>query len=651
MINTEFHSYLKENLNDQQYEAAMHNRGPILLLAGAGSGKTHTVVCRIARLIGDGVEPRKILALTFTNKAALEMKSRIENMATKFGFDAKGLQAFTFHGFCFNHIKVKSREHFKQFANSKLDTDWDLLELVVRDQKRLNRKIYFPKVSIISQIISKSRNTLKDIEEIIFNDFPAMEKHTRKIEVIRDAYEEEKKKLNYIDFDDLLYSLKMALQDSKYFKASIKRLYEYIIVDEYQDTNVIQDAIVYDIVTLSKAGQEEIPRQDNVMAVGDDSQSIYSFHGADHENILKFPNKYSKTKIIKLEQNYRSTIPILNFANDVINNSHLSNSTMKKEMFSTVRIGDKPNFQIFFDREGESDWIARKIESLIFAKEISPSNIAVLFRAGQHSFILEAYLRTKGIVYKKYGGLDFFSKAHVKDVLAILGFAFYKKDSLSMMRVFSLVPGVGTVKAKEIIANVTYSDNIPVFSEPYKDTKIYTFLKKLEKAIHIIYSNRAPGSIDDMYKIYFEFLEINHDNSASRKKELKNLSRIAKTFPDLRVFYDSIHSPERGEIDKEEDDKLKKKNKVTLSTVHSAKGLEWDIVFVMGAQDESFPSSQALSSFALMEELRLMYVAVTRPKKELYISFVSRILDGEPPQNSMSKLLRHVKKEHYKINF
>lgn len=648
MINTEFRSHLKKTLNTQQYEAVIHDKGAMLLLAGAGSGKTHTIVCRMARLIGDGVPPDRILALTFTNKAALEMKKRVKKISKEFGFDSTGLQVFTFHGFAFNHIKVISRQHFKEMSEAKLDVDWSLLELVVKEEKRKNRKIYYPRLSHILLVISKSLNSLKDIEEVIFSDFPALENQITMIEHIKEIYEEEKKKLKYIDFNDLLIGLKLSLQDLKYFKASVKRLYDYVIVDEYQDTNIIQDAIIYDIVNLIKSNQES-PRTDNVMAVGDDSQSIYSFHGADHENILKFPDKYRKCKIVKLEQNYRSTKFILNFANDVINNSKFSNNALKKEMFSVAGNGEKPLIQIFFNKGCESAWVSRKIESLMFANNTKAANIAVLFRASHYSFDLEVSLRSRGIGYKKYGGLDFFSKAHIKDILSFLSFAFYEKDSLPMMRVLNLIPGVGTVKSQEIIQNIYYKENLPVIAKHYSNTKIYELLEKIEKAVHLIRRDRSPVNLEKLYEIYFEFLGINYSSVISRRRELESLARIAKTFPDLKIFYDSINSPERGEIDKEEN--LEKNNKITLSTVHSAKGLEWDIVFIIGAMNESFPSSQALSAFAMTEELRLMYVATTRPKKELYISYIGQMSDNKPYEETMSKLLKHIRPVNYKIIF
>lgn len=608
-------NYRKE-LNPAQYEAVSALEGAYLIIAGAGSGKTRTLVYRVARLTELGFNPASILLLTFTRKAATEMMDRaailLDNRCSK-------INGGTFHSFA-NIV-------LRKYAQAvKLDNGFTILDQgdsedvinLIRGQMNLAQyKKRFPNKATIFKVLSYSANTERRIEEILEVEYPHFAEYTDKILDIQKIYTTYKRKNNLLDYDDLLIFLRDFLLEygpaAKSFLSTIK----FTMVDEYQDTNKLQAEI---ICGLSQMNQ-------NVMVVGDDSQSIYSFRGANFKNIMEFPKLFKNVKVITLEENYRSTQEILNFSNHIIEHAI---EKYPKHLFTRKVGGELPGIISAANENMQSRFIVERILELR-EEGVPLGDIAILFRSSFHSFNLEIELNKANIPYVKFGGMKFIETAHVKDMLAFLRIASNQSDYVSWFRVLLLHEGIGPKKAQmimdEIAANNLSINNYPESAVSKKYNSMIFNLFNLLHDVHI--KNQLPADKTELVFNYYEPLfKEKYDDWNKRKKDLEIFMNLSENYRSLDSFLSdmALEPPRDSVVDIEAEEK--EKEQLTLSTIHSAKGLEWHTVFILHAIEGFFPSSQSVDKLeSLEEERRLMYVASTRAKQNLYVCYPMHIFD------------------------
>jgi DNA helicase-2/ATP-dependent DNA helicase PcrA len=595
----------ENNLNEQQLKVVKEAEGPCLVLAGAGSGKTRVLIYRLAYLLEKGISPKEILLVTFTNKAAQEMIHRAENLIKA---DLSSLWTGTFHHIA-NVILRKEAPILGYSYNFTIIDKGDASDYIDDCIEELGYKKkgkLFPKKDIISSIWGLSVNSLKEIEEVIITSHSHLEEYIPHIKRILSLYKEKKKKANIMDFEDLLLNWLKVLEKEN-LREKYSRTFKYILVDEYQDTNRIQFEILKKLSSFHK----------NILVVGDDAQSIYSFRAADINNLLDFPKIFEKTKIFKLEINYRSTPQILNLANEII--KHNINQ-FPKELKAIKKDGQLPVIIKTKDVYQQAKFVAQRILELTY--EGTPlDKIAVLFRSRFQALELEVELLRRNIPYFVRGGLRFFEQAHIKDVLSYLKFIINPKDELSLKRALCLHQGIGRGFAQKIWEKLSKGDKLTeiVKNIPKRQKEgLNEFIRLIEKIKEVKTPERA---IREILKIYTDYCYLSFDNPEERILDLEELAKMARNFPTIRRFLFDISSYEdfKGEtlISSYEKDKI-----LVLSTIHQAKGLEWEVVFIIGFSDYEFPHPKALNSpSALEEERRLFYVATTRAKTQLYISY------------------------------
>jgi len=594
-----------EKLNPAQREAVESIEGPVLVIAGAGSGKTRTLTTRLAYLVSQGIPAEKILLLTFTRKAAREMITRAEALV---GNSCGKVQGGTFHSLC--HYMLRQYGYLLGFSPNFTVLDRgdseDLLNLLKNSLGFPGAKRHAPKKETLATILSKIKNQGKTLEEIITTEYPNFVDLIPQIERLFKEYELYKREHQLMDYDDLLINWLTILKEYPQVREEVGRRYNYIMVDEYQDTNLLQGEIVFYMASFHR----------NVMAVGDDSQSIYGFRGANYRNIFDFPKYFPEARIIKLEQNYRSTQPILDLANAVIERSKIKYT---KVLFSEKKEGPKPILFRAKDDHAGSEFVADEILRLTNEEGVPLSQIAVLMRAAFHSYDLELELTKRGIPFVKYGGLRLFESAHIKDVVSILRILVNPYDFLSWNRVLLLLEGVGPRSAERIVNLLKTSDlesaifNIKrQFSQPE--------LQKLLNLFRELMGKRLPpletlSQVLSFYKPIFE--RAYFEDAHRRERDLESLIALAEKYETLEEFLtDLVLEP----IYSSEVEGERKEEILTLSTIHSAKGLEWHTVFVLSVIEGRFPSSYSLlNPEELEEERRLFYVAVTRAKERLYL--------------------------------
>ncbi len=597
-----------DELNQAQQEAVFFEEGPLLLIAGAGSGKTKTLTFRVARLVNNGVPPEAILLLTFTRKAANEMLERATQVLDNRCRDVSG---GTFHAF--GNILLRQYAKYigytSQFTIMDRGDAEDLINLVRKGQNWPAGEKKFPKKGTIASIISKSINTGKTIPAVIGNDFPQFIDFSTEIQKIAIDYQIQKKDINSMDYDDLLVKTLELLNTAPEVREELQNKYQYIMVDEYQDTNLIQAQVIKGLVN----------KDNNIMVVGDDSQSIYSFRGADFKNIMTFPSLFPGTTTIKLEQNYRSTQPILDLTNNII--AH-AKEKFTKNLFTDRKEGKKPLYIEAANDNQQSKFICEKINAL--QKEgRALSDIAILMRSGWHSNDLELELKSHGLPFNKVGGFKFVESSHIKDVVAYLKVIYNPYDLISWHRVLMLLEGLGAKGAakiaEEIKKNATRPGAIPIHT--YKKR---AYFEELQTLIQMVFSpgqaQKKPTTLLNQIMTYYTpIFKSTYDNFNKRQSDLDSLETISEKYDDLETMLaemslDPPTSKESLEPEKNDGDSL------TLSTIHSAKGLEWDTVFLLSAVDGYLPSFQSLGDLGqLEEERRLMYVALTRAQNNLFI--------------------------------
>lgn len=603
--------YEKE-LNPPQLEAVKQKDGSILVIAGAGSGKTKTLTYRVARLIEDGINPKNILLLTFTKKAAQEMLSRA---AIVLDSRCEQVAGGTFHSFA--NIILRKYSALLELQNNFTITDRaDSEDIVnhIRSNTIGKQEKRFPKKGTILDIYSKAVNKNIPSDEIILSEYKQFEHCIEKINEIIREYTAYKRKNSILDYDDLLLYLKTLLECNPEVRKKLSNQYKYILVDEYQDTNTIQAEIVKLLAC----------EHNNVMAVGDDSQSIYSFRGANFKNILEFPHLFPNTKIIKLEQNYRSSQNILALANEILLKAK---EKYTKTLFSDIVCPIKPAIISANDMKMEAEFIAQRVLELVEEEGLSLNDICVLARSARMTYNLEIELAKKSIPYKKFGGMKFIEAAHVKDIIAHLRVILNPSDIISYTRILLLLDGIGNQSANKLLPVLAEDGDVKEKKLPVKNPEAVIRLTELinnnQKDIF-----NPKKVVQSVLKYYENILRDKYDDYTKREKDLEHFLALSEKYTSLEDFLSdlALEPPDTSMTDVEEG--ANKDEFLTLSTIHSAKGLEYKAVFIIGAVDGRFPSLFSFNSpDDLDEELRLMYVAVTRAKTHLAITYPIDMFD------------------------
>ncbi len=648
-ISTSVHIDYAAELNEQQLAAVTAPPGPILVIAGAGSGKTRTLTYRVAYLLENGIDPRNILLLTFTNKAAREMLNRVANLLP---VDASGLWGGTFHSIG-NRILRRhgtALDYSSGFTIMDREDQKDLINTVVASAGIDPKEIRFPKGDVLAEIFSFVVNTEMPLETLLAEKFPYFLPLLDRIQDVRNRYEKKKKATNSVDFDDLLQKTLLMLQQHERIAEIYRRQFQFILVDEYQDTNKIQADLV-DLLAWNHR---------NLMVVGDDAQSIYSWRGANFQNILEFPKRYPDAQVFKIEMNYRSVPEILKVANAAI----AANVQQFRKHLTATRESKtlRPALIALNDSSEQARFVAQRILELR-DENVDLNDIAVLYRAHYHALELQLELSRRGIPYQITSGIRFFEQAHIKDVTSFIRFVANPRDEVAFNRMVKLLPGIGNRTAENLWRTWTahvvsggadpgseatsspagvadpgygkvsldkFGERLLAMNVPAKSKKMWT---QLAHTLDEIAPRGEPNPPSEMITsvveaIYDDYAKVNFANYQLRREDLDQLAAFARQFKDVHEFLsqlalisnvDAEAAPVHGS----------EKEAVNLSSVHQAKGLEFHTVFLIWLTDGMFPSSRSLEARdALEEERRLFYVAITRARDELYLTYPHMRLSG-----------------------
>lgn len=623
-----------DNLNDKQKEAVLYNDGPLLIIAGAGAGKTKTLTSKIAYIIDEHLAtPYNILAITFTNKAAKEMRDRLYLLI---GDEARKLQVSTFHSFGLKLL----RENYELLGYDRnfviMDSD-DSLTVVKKIIKDLDYdpKVYNPKA--IRNKISSCKNELisaKAYERYAVSDYE---------QVIQKVYEKYEKKLqqnNSVDFDDLLILPIKLFREHQDVLEKYQNLYQYVLIDEYQDTNQAQ-------YILTKMISEKNRR---ITCVGDDSQSIYSFRGANYKNILNFENDYRDAKTILLEQNYRSTGNILDAANQVIKNNR---DRKDKNLWTNKGPGEKIKYYRAYNERDEAQYVIRKIKELV-NRNVEYKDIAVLYRTNAQSRVVEEEMLKENLPYRVIGSFYFYSRKEIKDLIAYLRLIHNSKDNVSLLRVINTPKrGIG-LKTIENLTTKADSEGISIY-DAIESGKELEFKKTIEKLKSVAEDLTLTELIDKVLDASGMKKELESEQTLEAEVRLENLEEfksITKAFEEkeglisLEDFLLEISLV--SDVEEYKDDP----NRISLMTVHSVKGLEFDHVFVIGMEEGLFPHMNSLmENVALEEERRLCYVAITRARDDLHlVNARRRTLFGKEQVNPVSRFISEINPDLLETN-
>jgi DNA helicase II / ATP-dependent DNA helicase PcrA len=645
-----------QGLNEPQKEAVTHINGPLMIVAGAGSGKTKVLTTRIAHLMANGVDAFNILALTFTNKAAAEMKERVEK--TLGNTDARNLYIGTFHSVFARILRADASRlgYPSNFTIYDTDDSRSVLKTVINEQN-LDDKHYKP--NVVHNRISSAKNALVGPEDYA-NDYYIQQEDMRSnrpaIAQIYKAYAARCFKNGAMDFDDLLLKMHELLRDFPEMLSKYQRKFKFILVDEYQDTNQVQ----YQITKLLAAMHE------NICVVGDDAQSIYSFRGATIENILQFQKDYDDVKVIKLEQNYRSTQSILNVANEVIKRNM---GQIPKALWTDNTQGEKIKLVRTMTDNDEGRFVSDQIQEMKLRKHFNNRDFAILYRTNAQSRSYEESLRRMGIAYRIYGGISFYQRKEIKDFIAYLRVIVNPQDEEALKRIINYpIRGIGktTVDKTVLLAN---ENNLSMWGI-ISNAGMYGFKGNTLEAIDIfvtmikMFQSELPkrnaydlavavGKSTNIIKDLF------NDKSTEGLARYENIQELLNS---IKEWIESPTSEETGEVgDKtlgaylqqitlltDADDDKEESDTVKLMTIHAAKGLEFANVFVGGLEETLFPSGMSINTREeLEEERRLFYVAITRAKKHLWLTYAnSRYRFGNLVQNEPSRFLEELPEEH-----
>ena len=606
----------RNELNDAQYQAATTVEGPLLIIAGAGTGKTRTLVYRVAHLIDIGIDPRSILLLTFTRRAAEEMLRRASVL-----IDSRCSQAAggTFHSFANLVLRQFGRRSglSPSFTIMDRSDSEDAIQLL-RTEMGLNYKDKrFPRKQTVAEIFSMAVNKQTTVPDLLEREYPHLYDSLDDLLRLYERYVGYKATKSLLDYDDLLTKLKDLLSNQEDVRCRLSQTYQFIMVDEYQDTNALQAQIIRLLAAT----------HNNVAVVGDDAQSIYSFRGANFRNIMDFPATFSGTRIIKLEENYRSTQPILNLTNKII---QLAKERYEKRLFTRKLEGETPVLVQAESEQMQSRFVCQKILEL--REEGVPLwDIAVLFRSSFHSFDLELELARHNIPFIKRGGFQFMETTHIKDLLAHLRILANPQDTISWNRVLLLLEGVGPQMSQKITGWLLEgSQPVERLRTFQAKPKIAHELKTLAQVLEYASQAERPAEQTQyLMQYYVPILKRSHpDDHPKRLRDLEHFQGITDRYRSLeRLLADMALEPPNdsvgGVLSVDPDE-----GPVILSTIHSAKGLEWHSVFIIWALEGRFPSFYNINTDEeLEEERRLLYVAATRAKENLFISYPIKIFD------------------------
>jgi DNA helicase II / ATP-dependent DNA helicase PcrA len=606
--------YEKE-LNQEQREVVTAEPGPILVIAGAGSGKTRVVTYRVARLLEMGASPNSILLLTFTNKAAREMLHRVEHLIK---MDTRYIWGGTFHhiGNLILRQNAKLVDFKPNFTILDTEDAKDLIEVVIKESKIDRKERRFPKGQVLREVFSYAVNTMVPVEEAVKQRYHFFWDILEELTEIQRGYIEKKRAINAMDFDDLLFFWHKILSEDEALRQFYAQTFSHLLVDEYQDTNRIQAEIVDFMGLINRS----------VMVVGDDAQSVYSFRGANFHNILEFPKRYPDARMFKLETNYRSTPEILDLANHSI--SH-NTKQFTKNLRAVKQTGVTPVLTRLRDVIQQAEFVAQRILELR-DEGVPLHEIAVLYRAHYHSMELQMELTRRDIPFEVRSGLRFFEQAHIKDVVAYLRVMGNPTDEISWKRILKMFPKIGKKTADRLYDYVKTSENpVQLFvtkriGEEFKGvprenldiwSKLFTELTTLQEI-------DAPA---DMLSAvlkhgYTDYMKIVYVNYETRLEDLNQLINFSTKYQSLLTFLSELSlmsgiSGEEVVTAGDEDER------VILSTIHQAKGLEWRVVFVIWCAEGRFPNPKAIEEGATEEERRLFYVATTRAEDQLYLCY------------------------------
>ncbi len=615
--------YEKE-LNEQQLAAVKADPGPVLVIAGAGSGKTRTLTYRVAYLIENGLSPDRLLLLTFTNKAAKEMLGRVSNLT---GIDPSKIWGGTFHSVANRILRrhAKTLGYEPNYAILDREDSKDLIGACIPEAGIDPKEKRFPKADVLVEVFSLSVNTERTITDIIENQYSYFSDVIDQVVSVRKLYIERKKQANAMDYDDLLSNFLLLLKEHPDAAEVYGRQFLSVLVDEYQDTNRIQSDIV-DRIAL---------RHQNVMVVGDDAQSIYSWRGANFRNIMEFPKRYPKARVFKIEQNYRSTPQILSLANKAISANIYQ---FEKNLRAVREDGLKPHVVSVLNASEQAAFVAGQMLELR-DQDIPLNDMAVLYRSHFHSMELQMELTRRNIPFFITSGLRFFEQAHIKDVAAYLKLAINPKDELAFKRIVLMMPKIGAVTAAKLWKKLPSSSDARsadsylsllagVPKPAQKDWKQFT---------ETIRQLREPQVCDhpsEMIRLvldagYEDYLKAKFENYLSRKEDLEQLSAYATRFKHTADLLGELALMTNVESEEGKPDFNQDQEVVRLSTVHQAKGQEFKVVFVIWLADGAFPNTRAMENpEGEEEERRLFYVAVTRAKDELYLVYPLLKLSG-----------------------
>lgn len=630
-----------QHLNRRQFQAVQHTTGPALIIAGPGSGKTHTMVYRVAYLIEQGVKPWNILLLTFTKKAAKEMLGRVVHLVGEIG---NKVQGGTFHSFAakilFKHydrlgytdqisiLGTSDQTELVGILRNEAKEDYlDQWNMANGQPPKLPNSAKF--VSVFSAAVNKQKNIQDVLPE--FSEFDDCRDVAVKMFF---QYQDAKRDMNVLDYDDLLIELRRLFQENPSLKTLYGNKFQYIIIDEYQDTNIIQADIALQLASIHQ----------NLVVVGDDCQSIYAFRGANIQNILTFTDAFPHAKIFHLTENYRSTPAIVEVANALIDKAE---EKLEKELIAVSQERSvTPKIHSFPDQMSQAEWVVSEIQRHHRAG-IPYEDIAVLYRNGYHANLLDMFLASRNIPYVKIGGVKLTESAHVKDLLAFLTVRVNPKDKISWRRLLTMFPGVGQKTAEKIIIEMEKSEEangmaniLATLSGKQKYKKSLRTLGDCLLTLNVLETDKKENHspvrkvAEQAWEYYKPLFEAKFDQGEHeyRKFGIDHVLSYAENFESLPAFLAEFVLSEEQENLREKGDVL------TLSTIHSAKGCEWKVVILIEAIEGAIPSYRAEN---IQEELRLFYVAVTRAKRYLFVTYPERVMvRGEYEDTEPSRFLQ-----------
>ena len=613
---------LTASLNDDQARAATFGDGPLLVIAGAGTGKTRTLIHRVAALVERGVAPERILLLTFTRRAAGEMLSRAEKLV--------GSAGARVHGGTFHSVGHRLLRQFGPSAGLPADFSImdqsdaeDLMQLARGAMGFAKTAKRFPKKETLHWLYSRHVNTELPLDELLHRDVPHFLEYQEQITSLFADYTLRKQERNLVDYDDLLLFWAIMLEASPELQSRIAGMYEHVLVDEYQDTNLLQARVLRGMCSVHR----------RLTVVGDDAQSIYAFRGAHFRNILDFPRQFPGATMVTLSQNYRSTQPILDMSNMVISRAE---ERFSKDLFTKREGGEKPWLVTAKDEAQQTRFVVDRILQL-HESGVPLNDMAVLFRAGYMSADLEIELANRKIPFDKWGGLKFLEAAHVKDVLAFLRVSENPRDEVSWYRILMLMPGIGDTTARDMMSSMQERswdpDAFTHLVAPSKAREAHRSLATLLRQLRGV-SNRdgeeggakVASDISAVRSLYDAVLKEKYDRPEARLADLDQLRTISAGYPSRSNFLSALALDPPSNTQDLAGGSESETDCLVLSTVHSAKGKEWKAVFIIWAVDGWFPSSRAIEDpDELEEERRLMYVALTRAKDELAIIYPMQV--------------------------